>query len=178
MARSWGDYVGGADDGWVVYRAPWDGPVVQAWQRNLTRIDDLHAVLRLRRVRRLSGYHEPDRVRAGYREPDGRYVLVIEYANGSVWSAAEWPASLQVVSTWTEQTVLAADDPGSGAVTLLALTPTPTAAPVPIRCRCNPTATGRRSATATPAAPPSPPTGRCCGSGWATARTSAPSTNG
>jgi hypothetical protein len=121
--RSWGDYVRGADDGWLVYRAPWEGSVVQAWQNNLSPIEDLDAALRLRRVRRLVGDHEPNTVQAGYREPDGRYVLVIAYANGECWSAAEWPASLQVVSTWTDQTVLAGDDPDSGAVTLLALTP-------------------------------------------------------
>ena len=122
VVRSSGDHVAGADDGWLIYSAPWEGPVVQAWQANLTTIDDLDAALRLRRVRRLLGYHAPDRVRAGYREPDGRYVLVIELDNGSSWSAAEWPASLQVVSTWTDETVLAGDGPG-GSVTLLALTP-------------------------------------------------------
>ena len=123
VIRTWNDYVPGADDGWLVYSAPWDGPVVRAWQANLAPIEDLDAALQLRRVRRLLGYHEPDRVRAAYREPDGRYVLVIEHDNGECWSAAEWPASLQVISTWTDQTMLAGDDPESGAVTLLALTP-------------------------------------------------------
>lgn len=85
--RDWGDYVAGADDGWLIYSAPWDGPVVAAWRAN-----------------------------------------------------AKEPSSLQVTATWTDETVLAADDPEPGAVTLLALTPDPdghtrtdpgTAAPTP-----------------------------------------------
>lgn len=119
----WGDYVAGADDGPLVYSAPWTGPVVHAWQANLTPIEDLNSALQLRRARRLLGYHDPERVREGYRDSDGRYVLVIEHDNGTRYSAAEWPASLQIVETWTDQTVLAADDPENGAVTLLALTP-------------------------------------------------------
>lgn len=121
----WGDYVAGADDGWLIYSAPWDGPVVAAWRANLTPVEDLDDALQLRRVRRLLGYHEPERVREGYREPDGRYVLVIEHDNRTRYCYAEWPSSLQVTATWTDETVLAADDPETGAVTLLALTPDP-----------------------------------------------------
>ncbi|MDN5929696.1 MAG: hypothetical protein L0I24_01280, partial [Pseudonocardia sp.] len=123
--HDWGDYVVGADDGWLPYSAPWDGPVVAAWRARLTPVEDLDDALQLRRVRRLLGYHEPERVREGYREPDGRYVLVIEHDNRTRYSYAEWPSSLQVTATWTDQTVLAADDPEPGAVTLLALTPDP-----------------------------------------------------
>lgn len=121
----WSDYVAGADDGWLIYSAPWDGPVVAAWRANLTPVEDLDDALQLRRVRRLLGYHEPKRVREGYREPDGRYVLVIEHDNRTRYGYAEWPSSLQVTATWTDETVLAADDPETGAVTLLALTPDP-----------------------------------------------------
>jgi beta-galactosidase GanA len=60
-------------------------------------------------------------IREAYRDPDGRYVLVVEPESGPpCWSLAEWPASLQVVSTWTDKSVLAADNPDAGAVTLLA----------------------------------------------------------
>lgn len=117
------DYVPVADDEVLPYSAPWEGPVVDAWRKNLTRIDDVTPVLRLRRIRRLLGDHAPEQVREAYRDPDGRYVLVIELGNGSVWSLAEWPVLLDVVSAWTDKTVLAADDE-HGVVTLLALTPT------------------------------------------------------
>lgn len=76
-----------------------------------------------RRVHRLLSDFEPDIVQEAYRDDQSRYVLVVQYSNGDLYSLAEWPKSLQVVSTWTDRTVLAADD-GGGPVTLLALTPT------------------------------------------------------
>lgn len=119
-------YVPVADDHLVRYSAPWTGPVVDAWRKNLTRIDeqDLGALLRRRRVRRLLDPHDPAVVREAYHDHEGRYVLVAEIgAEGGLWSLAEWPVSPRVVSTWTDRTVLAADA-GGGAVTLLALSPT------------------------------------------------------
>jgi len=117
-------YVPVADDDLIPYRAPWQGPVVDAWIKNLTPVENLDSALRLRRVRKeLLDCRESDIVRQAYRDEQGRYVLVVEYSNGSRWGMAEWPKSLDVVSTWTDRTVLAADDTG-GPVTLLALTPT------------------------------------------------------
>lgn len=117
-------YVPVADDDPITYRAPWHGPVVDAWIKNLTPVENLDAILRLRRVRKgLLADYETDIVRQAYRDEQGRYVLVVEYSNGNLYGIAEWPKSLEVVPTWTEKTVLAADDTG-GPVTLLALTPT------------------------------------------------------
>lgn len=112
-------YTAIADVDLTPYRASWAGPVVDTWRRQLTPTDKDHA-LTLRRVRRLvdGGYE----VRHAYRDLDGRYVLTIESSAGEDWFLAEWPTDLDVVRTWTDQTVLAADDSG-GAVTLLALTP-------------------------------------------------------
>jgi hypothetical protein len=117
-------YVPVADDDLIPYHAPWQGHVVDAWLKNLIPVESLDSILRLRRVRNgLLDYREPDIVQQAYRDKQGRYVLVVEYSNGSRWGLAEWPKSLKVVSTWTDKTVLAADDTG-GPVTLLALTPT------------------------------------------------------
>lgn len=123
--RSYEAYVPVADDGWLTYSAPWDGPVVEAWQTTLTPVDNLESALRLRRVRRLLGEHDVEQIRAGFRDATGRYVLMVDLESGPPSrSLAEWPASLQVVSAWTDRTVLAAGNPDAGAVTLLALTPT------------------------------------------------------
>jgi hypothetical protein len=118
------DYVAVADDGLLPYSAPWEGPVVDAWRKTLTPLDDPGPALRLRRIRRLLRDHHPDQVRQAYRDPEGRYVLVIELSHGMLWSQAEWPVSLHDVATWTDRTVLAADDEAGTVVTLLALTPT------------------------------------------------------
>ena len=79
------DYVPGADDGLLPYSAPWSGPVVDAWRKTLTPVEDLDAVLRLRRVRRILRTLPLDAVRRGFRDPEGRYVLVT-YHNGIEWS--------------------------------------------------------------------------------------------
>jgi hypothetical protein len=86
-------------------------------------VEDLAAVLRLRRVHRLLGDYGPDIVRAAYRDTAGRYVLVVQYTSRETYFLVEWPRSLDGVAHWTDKTVLAADDSGS-TVTLLALTPT------------------------------------------------------
>lgn len=116
------DYVPVADDGLLPYSAPWDGPVVDAWRKSLTPVEDLDAVLRLRRIRRILRGLPLDSVRRAYRDRDGRYVLVT-YHNGIEWSLAEWPVSLAVTAGWTDETVLAGDEHGS-VTTLMALTPT------------------------------------------------------
>jgi hypothetical protein len=117
------DYVPVADDGLLPYSAPWDGPVVDAWRKTLTPVEDLAAVLRLRRVRRLAR-NRTDQIHQGYRDSEGRYVLVISLGHAHDWSLAEWPASLQVTEHWTDKTVLAGDDERGTTTTLLALTPT------------------------------------------------------
>lgn len=117
------DYVPVADDRWLCYSAPWGGPVVDAWHKTLTPVDDLDTVLRLRRVRRLVGDYPTDQVRQAYRDGEGRYVLVIGLSSGP-WSLAEWPVSLTATATWTDKTVLAGDDEQGTTTTLLALTPT------------------------------------------------------
>lgn len=117
------DYVPVADDGFLRYSAPWRGPVVDAWLKTLTPVDDLDAVLRLRRVRRIIHDYPIDQVREAYREADGRYVLVIKLSS-DVWSLAEWPVALNQVNGWTDKTVLAGDDNRGTVTTLLALTPT------------------------------------------------------
>lgn len=91
------------------------------WIKNLTPIENLDTTRRLRRVPESNP--EPDIVRQAYRDDQGRYVLVVEYSSVDPYGLAEWPKSLEVVATWTDKTVLAADDTG-GPVTLLALTPT------------------------------------------------------
>jgi hypothetical protein len=111
-----------ANAGLVTYIAPWQGPVVDAWRDTLTQVEDLAAVLRLRRANRLLGESTSDIVREAYRDAAGRYVLVVQYTSDTYF-LAEWPQSLDGVATWTDKTVLAADDSGS-TVTLLALTPT------------------------------------------------------
>ncbi|QIZ38211.1 hypothetical protein [Saccharopolyspora sp. ASAGF58] len=55
------DYVPVADDGFLRYHAPWNGPVVDAWSKTLTPVTDLDATLRLRRVRRLLETTHPTR---------------------------------------------------------------------------------------------------------------------
>jgi hypothetical protein len=109
--------------GLVTYISLWQGPVIDAWRDTLTPVEDLAAVLRLRRVHRLLGDYGPDIVRAAYRDTAGRYVLVVQYTSRETYFLAEWPRSLDGVAHWTDKTVLAADDSGS-TVTLLALTPT------------------------------------------------------
>ncbi|WP_431879050.1 hypothetical protein [Amycolatopsis sacchari] len=115
-------YLAVLNDDFTIHSAPWEGPVVEAWRKHLTPTDPGEA-LRLRRVQRLvdNGYEEM--VREAYRDPDGRYVLVIRLDNGEIYSRAEWPLGLETVATWTDETVLAADDRNT-VVTLLALTPT------------------------------------------------------
>ena len=117
------DYVPVADDGLLRYSAPWGGPVVDAWRKTLTPMEDLDAVLRLRRVRRLVGDYPIEDVREAYRDDQGRYVLVIQLSSGP-WSLAEWPVSLKATAGWTDKTVLAGDDELGTTTTLLALTPT------------------------------------------------------
>lgn len=101
------DYVPVADDGLVVYSGDWSGPVVDAWKATLTPLDhdERTAALRLRRVRRLLGDMPVETIREFYRDQDGRYAVVTKSGpNVYVW--AEWPVSLDVVSTWTDTTVL------------------------------------------------------------------------
>lgn len=114
-------YTAIADDDLVIHSAAWEGPVVDTWRRQLTPTD-LRDALTLRRVQRLVANGYENRVREAYRDLDGRYVLVVALDNGEVCSRAEWPVGLQVTATWTDKTVLAADDHRS-VVTLLALTP-------------------------------------------------------
>lgn len=116
------DYVPVADDGLLPYSAPWNGPVVDAWHKTLTPVEDLDGVLRLRRVRRILDTLPLDSVRRAFHDAEGRYVLVT-YHNGIEWSLAEWPVSLAATTHWTDDTVLAGDDDGS-VTTLMALTPT------------------------------------------------------
>lgn len=116
-----GGYTALADDQLTAYRAPWTGPVVDTWHRQLTSID-LREALQLRRVQQLVADRHEHHVQRCYRDLDGRYVLIIQLDSGSIWCLAEWPTGLGVVEGWTDETVLAADDSGS-AVTLLALTP-------------------------------------------------------
>ncbi|WP_163554468.1 hypothetical protein [Candidatus Frankia alpina] len=118
------DYAPVADDGFLPYSAPWEGPVVDAWRKTLTPLKDLDPLFRLRRIHRLLDERPLEQVREAYRDPEGRYVLVIELHAGVLWSRAEWPASPRAVSTWTDKTVLAADDGAQSVVTLLALTAT------------------------------------------------------
>lgn len=124
------------DDELLAYSAPWDGPVVQAWRKNLSPVPDLGPVLRLRRIHRLLGGFDDDQVREAYRDDQGRYVLVIKLNHGALWSLAEWPVSLRQARTWTDATVLAGDDDHGTVTTLLALTPTDDGAmrtdPVPL----------------------------------------------
>jgi hypothetical protein len=113
-----------AEDDFAVYSSPWeDGPVLDSWRENLDRAD-VGEALRLRRVQRLleGGYAE--HVREAFRDVEGRYVIVVQFDNGELWFKAEWPVGLDVVDTWTDETVLAGDDTAS-TTTLLALTPTP-----------------------------------------------------
>jgi hypothetical protein len=117
------DYVPVVDDGLLCYSSPWGGPVVEAWRKTLTPIEDIAAAMRLRRVHRLAKDHPIEDVEAAYQDREGRYVLVIRYSSGLRLSA-EWPASLQVTTHWTDKTVLAGDDDEGTTTTLLALTPT------------------------------------------------------
>ncbi|UJW36920.1 hypothetical protein L3Q67_44965 (plasmid) [Saccharothrix sp. AJ9571] len=117
-----GPYTALAEQDLAIYCAPWEGPVVDSWRRNLVPTD-LDDARRLRRVQRLldNGYeHMPYEA---YRDPEGRYVLVLRLDNGSIWFRAEWPTDLDVVATWTDETILAGDDTPP-VTTLLALTPT------------------------------------------------------
>jgi hypothetical protein len=161
-------YVPVADDDPITYRAPWQGPVVDAWVKNLTSVENLDAILCLHRVRNgLLADDETDIVRQAYRDEQGRYVLVVEYSNGNLYGIAEWPKSLDVVSTWTDKTVLAADDTG-GPVTLLALTPLTTLECGQIQSPCRPITVGTATPTATVAALRPAPTKQSCAVRWAT----------
>ncbi|MFE5565921.1 hypothetical protein ACFQ68_13125 [Amycolatopsis japonica] len=119
-----GRYTAVADDDLAVYSSPWDdGPVIASWRENLTRTD-LQEARRLRRVRRLLEGGYDDHAREAFRDVDGRYVIVVRLDNGETWFKAEWPVALDVVATWTDETILAGDDTAS-TTTLLALTTTP-----------------------------------------------------
>jgi hypothetical protein len=113
-----------ADDGWLRFTSPWQGPVVEAWFKTLTPVPDTAAALRLRRVKHLVRNHPADSVQKIYRDSEGRYVLIIRLSSGEDYSAAEWPAGLQVTSHLTDKTVIAGDDECGSTTTLLALTPT------------------------------------------------------
>lgn len=140
---------------------------MDAWSKNLTRIEDLNSTLRLRRVRRLLGNSEPDIAHEAYRDDQDRYILVVRYSAGALHSLAEWPKSLQVMSTWTDETMLAADDSGS-TVTPLALTPPTTAGCAPTWYRCRLAASG--TATATAGEPRAQRMEPSCAALWATPR--------
>jgi hypothetical protein len=116
-----GPYTALAESGYEIYSAPWDGPVVDLWRRNLTAVD-LDEARRLRRVRWLLAEDFGEMAREAYRATDGRYVIVVRLATGDLWFRAEWPTTLDVVDTWTDETMLAGDESGSS-TTLLALTP-------------------------------------------------------
>jgi hypothetical protein len=118
------DYVPVVDDGLQRYSSPWGGPVVEAWRKTLTPVQDVAAALRLRRVHRLADDHQVEDVEALYRDVEGRYVLLIRASRGELWLSAEWPTNLQATSSWTDKTVLAGDDDEGTTTTLLALTPT------------------------------------------------------
>ncbi|MFI6031641.1 hypothetical protein [Amycolatopsis magusensis] len=117
-----GPYTALAEQDLAIYSAPWEGPVVDSWRRNLVPTD-LADARRLRRVQRLldNGYQRL--AREAYRDTDGRYVLVVHLDNGDIWFRAEWPTDLDVLAHWTDETILAGDDSGS-VTALLALTPT------------------------------------------------------
>jgi hypothetical protein len=66
----------------LTYSAPWEGPVVEAWRKNLIPVDDLGSVLRLRRARWLAGDYDLEQIGEAYRDPDGRYVA---------WNSRRWP---------------------------------------------------------------------------------------
>lgn len=120
----WARYVAVADDYLAAYSAPWSGPVVDAWVQNLKEVDDVDGLLRRRRIRRLVGDNATaGDVLAAYRDDAGRYVLLTR-SGPQQWVSAEWPIALEVVQTWNDSTVIAADRQGSGGVVLLALTPT------------------------------------------------------
>lgn len=122
--RDSNEYVPVADDGLLRFSSPWEGPVVEAWSKTLTPVPDTAAALRLRRVWRLIRDYPADGIQKIYRDSEGRYILVIRLASGEDYSAAEWPAGLQVTSHWTDKTVIAGDDERGSTTTLLALTPT------------------------------------------------------
>jgi hypothetical protein len=118
------DYVPVVDDGLQRYSGPWAGPVVDAWRKTLTPVQDVAAAWRLRRVHRLADDHQVEDIEALYRDGEGRYVLVAPASPDGLWLAAEWPTGLQATSHWTDKTVLAGDDDEGTTTTLLALTPT------------------------------------------------------
>lgn len=133
-------YVPLADDELQRFSAPWAGPVVDAWRKTLVEVDDLDAVLRLRRVRRVLRDDPVEQVQAAYRDPAGRYVLMVTRSHGADWFVAEWPTTLAATSSWTEATMLAGD--GHTTVTvLLALTSTHDGGmrvdPVPLPPHCD-----------------------------------------
>jgi hypothetical protein len=110
----------------VPFFAPWHGPVIEEWRSTLTPVPDLAAALRRRRlVDLLPGERllDADAVEAIYRDVDGRYIVVPAEDDGDRYFQAEWPVSLDAVSTWNDQTVIAADQTHE-ATALLALTPT------------------------------------------------------
>jgi hypothetical protein len=97
-------------------------------------------VLRLRRVRRVLRDDPVEQVQAAYRDPAGRYVLVVIRSHGAEWLVAEWPTTLAATSSWTEATMLAGDDCTTVTV-LLALTSTDDGGmrvdPVPLPPHCD-----------------------------------------
>lgn len=132
-----GTYTELADTVTEIYSAPWDGPVVDAWRANLTAVD-LEQARRLRRVQRLLADGYDDLALDAYRDVDGRYIVTMRLTGGDLWFRAEWPTDLDVVGTWTDETILAGDESGSSTV-LLALTSTPDGRlrsdPVPLQPR-------------------------------------------
>ncbi len=132
-------YVPVADDEMQRFSAPWTGPVIDAWRKTLVEVPDLHAVLRLRRVRRVLRDDPIEQVRAAYRDPAGRHVLVVNRAHGDEWFVAEWPTTLSATASWTEATMLAGDP--TTVTALLALTSTDDGGmrvdPVPLPPHCD-----------------------------------------
>ncbi|MGH3866378.1 MAG: hypothetical protein ACRDQ4_09640 [Pseudonocardiaceae bacterium] len=120
--------------------APWEGPVIDEWKATLTPVEDVAVALRQRRVVELLGGDEPldpSSVEAAYRDPEGRYVVILPACGDNPPSfVAEWPASLDAVAAWNDRTVLAADH-AHQATAILALTPTDDGQmrvdPVPLR---------------------------------------------
>ncbi|WP_410659599.1 hypothetical protein [Amycolatopsis sp. lyj-112] len=112
-----------AEADFAVYSSAWDdGPVINSWRENLTPTS-LKEALQLRRVQRLFQGGYEDNALEAFRDDDGRYVIVVKLDNGDIWFQAEWPVALDIVDTWTDDTILAGDATTS-TTTLLALTPT------------------------------------------------------
>ncbi|WIX83635.1 hypothetical protein QRX50_24210 [Amycolatopsis carbonis] len=132
-----GRYTELTETGTAIYSAPWRGPLVDAWRVNLTTVE-LDQARHLRRVQRLLADGFDETVLNAYRDADGRYIVTVRLTGGDTWFRAEWPTALDVVDTWTDETILAGDESGSSTV-FLALTFTPEGrlrtAPVPMQPR-------------------------------------------